>query len=188
VLNKLSITTGEPGLYELSEQINSFVKKSGIDDGFCVVFTTACDAAVLITSFHDPLGHQDIIEVFRRIFPSRVDYRFAKESAAAADSADEAAADATTHIAAAAAHTAAAHSKSAITGASLNIPVRNGSMLLGHSEGIFLADFIGDRQYDVNVTVVRARVKKSSLVVKIPSKRHRNKIQKDNDTLEQIGG
>lgn len=116
------ITTGDPGLYEITEQIRAAVQDSGITDGLCVVFSPDTDTAVLITSFWDVRGHEDIIDDYRTVFPAHVDYLWQGDP-----------------------HTAAAHAKSAVTGTSLDVIIQNGVPLLGDSQGVYLADFTGSK-------------------------------------------
>ena len=52
--------TKSNGVTELTGQIKEIVENSGVRDGICVVYTTHTTGAVTLTSFWDPLGHEDI--------------------------------------------------------------------------------------------------------------------------------
>jgi len=128
MLKVITLVTDQPGLYEISSEVAEMVAQSEIADGFCVVYTPDCDTAMLITSFWDPRGHVDIIDESRRMFPARTDYRFDEDFTVAA-----------------------AHTKAAITGVSLDLPIVGNKVLLGHSEGVFLADYVGGKQRNIIV-------------------------------------
>jgi secondary thiamine-phosphate synthase enzyme len=51
---------------------------------------------------------------------------------------------------------AAAHIKSILTGNSQLVPVRSGRLALGRWQGIFLVDFDGPRERQVQVTLLRS--------------------------------
>lgn len=122
MLVKKSVKTDKPGLYEITEEVKAAIAESGIKEGLCVVCSTDADAAVMVTSFWDPKGHEDIIDDYNRVMPARLDYGFEPCKVKAA-----------------------AHSKSAVTGTSLDVIISAGEAVLGHSQGIFIAEFIGGK-------------------------------------------
>ena len=120
MLVKKTVKTDAPGLYEITAEVKAAVAASGVKEGLCVVYVTDADAAVMITSFWDKKGHEDILDDYNRIFPARLDYRFEPCKVQAA-----------------------AHSKSAVTGMSLDVIISGGEPALGSSQGVFLAEFVG---------------------------------------------
>ncbi len=130
MLGKRTLKTTQNDLREITKEVQDIVTESGIKDGLVVVWCPHTTAGILATSFWDPKGHEDMMEDFDRIVPMRVNY---KHQDTPSD--------------------AAAHIKSAVVGPSLSAPVEDGKVLLGHSTGIFFAEFDGprDRQYFVKV-------------------------------------
>ena len=76
MLLKKSVKTENPGLYEITAEVKAAIAESGVQEGLCVVYVTDADAAVMVTSFWDPKGHEDIIDDYNRIFPARLDYEY----------------------------------------------------------------------------------------------------------------
>jgi secondary thiamine-phosphate synthase enzyme len=126
MLDRKYLETQKQGLYEITDEVKDSVAKSGIKDGLCIVHCPHSDAGVLITSFWDPLGHEDIIDDFDRIMPSKVNYQFEGDPMKAS-----------------------AHSKSAIAGVSLDLIISDGELKLGSSQGIFFAEYLegAEREY-----------------------------------------
>ena len=117
-------------LIEITDSVKEIVASSGIQSGIVVVSTPHADAGILCTSFYDPLGHEDIIDDFTRIWPSRDNFHY----------------DGTVTK-------GAAHAKAAVAGQSFDIILENGEMQLGGSQGIFFAEYCEPcvREYAVKV-------------------------------------
>jgi secondary thiamine-phosphate synthase enzyme len=132
MVEKISFETVKNGVTNLTSQIKDIVKKSACEDGLCVVFTPHTTGALVITSFWDSLGHEDIQDEIRRLIPTRVDFKHQHDTP----------------------EDAAGHVKSAFTGVSLTIMVEDGSLLLGHSQGIYFLEFDGPRRRECFIKVV----------------------------------
>jgi secondary thiamine-phosphate synthase enzyme len=132
MVEKISFETVKNGVANLTSQIQDIVKKSACKDGFCVVFTPHTTGALTITSFWDSLGHEDIQEEIRRLIPTRVDFKHQHDTP----------------------EDAAGHVKSVFIGVSLTLMVENGTLLLGHSQGIYFLEFDGPRRRECFVKVV----------------------------------
>ncbi len=117
-----TIKTEKAGLYDITESITGAIETSNIREGLCVVFTPDTEAGILITAKGDPRIYEDILEDYTRIFPARNNYEFD-------GSVDQ----------------AAAHSKSAIAGVSLDIIIHEGKAVLGERQHIVLADYVGNK-------------------------------------------
>lgn len=117
-------------LLEITESVREAVKESGIDQGVVVVSTPYVDAGILCTSFHDPKGHEDIMDDFGRIWPARDNFHYDGSVVKGA-----------------------AHGKSAVAGTAMDFIVEGGELLLGDSQGIFLAEYCEPklREYQVKV-------------------------------------
>ena len=128
---KIQFTTQKDGVTDLTAQVKEIVKASDQEDGLCVLFITHTTASIIITSFWDPLGHEDIQDELRRLIPTRVDFKHQHDTP----------------------EDAAGHVKSAIVGPSITLLVENGELLLGHSQGIYFLEFDGPRSRECYVKV-----------------------------------
>jgi len=128
---ELSIaTTSRNEMVDITKQVSSVLKASGIKRGSCTVYTPHATAAITINENYDPNICDDFLGCLSSLIPrgrwkhDRVDGN--------ADS----------------------HIKSALVGASETIPFNNGELLLGTWQSIMLADFDGPRQRKVIISIV----------------------------------
>lgn len=123
-------TTQRYQMVEITQAVKDAVAQSGVKEGLCVVYTTDIDAGVMVTSFYDPKGHEDIMDDLVRIFPARDNFQFSGPVGEGA-----------------------ARCQSAVNGTSRDFIVSGGEVQLGGSEGIYYAEFCGPktRQYKVKV-------------------------------------
>ncbi len=128
VIQNTAATTA-PALCDITGQVKEAVAQSGVREGVCVVCSKSPTAGVLVTSFWDPLGHEDILDDLERIFPPRTNYAW--------QGAPEA---------------AAAHSAAALCGRPLDFIIQEGELVLGHSQGIYLLDPMGGQDIPYAVT------------------------------------
>jgi secondary thiamine-phosphate synthase enzyme len=113
----LNIETQGQGLYEVTDQVVSWVKQQGIDQGLLSVFCTHTSASLTIQENADSDVQRDLMTFFANLVaddPSL--YRHTSEGA------DD----------------MPAHIKSALTDVSLSIPVGQGRPVLGTWQGIYL--------------------------------------------------
>lgn len=124
MLEKKTVATPQKGcLVEITEAVKEAVASSGLQEGIVTVCTPDVDAGILITSFYDTKGHEDIIDDFVRIFPARDNFHFQGSVTEGA-----------------------AHSKSSVAGQSVDFILSGGEMKLGGSQGIFLAEYAEPRE------------------------------------------
>lgn len=132
MVKKLFVETPKKGsLVEITEAVKEAVAESGKREGLVIVMTPDTDAGILITSFYDPKGHEDIMDDFTRMFPARDNFHFRGGNAEAA-----------------------AHSMSAVAGQSLDVILHEGELCLGGSQGIFLGEYTGAGMREYGVTVM----------------------------------
>ena len=132
MLKKNTIMTPQKGcLVEITEAVKEAVAASGLQEGVVTVCTPDVDAGILITSFYDTKGHEDIIDDFVRIFPARDNFHFQGSVTEGA-----------------------AHSKSSVAGQSLDFILSEGEMKLGGSQGIFLAEYAEPRERTYYIKVI----------------------------------
>lgn len=123
-------TTRKRELIDLTSSIRGIVRKSGIRAGLCHVFVAGSTAALVVNENDDPMLADDFLDAMDRTVP---------EGRWRHDRIDD---------------NGAAHLKSAWIGPSEILPVREGDLLLGRWQNIFLCEFDGPRgQRTLHVTV-----------------------------------
>ena len=128
----LSVKTRERiELVDVTSEINQLVKKSGIDQGLCMVYVPHTTAGVTINESADPSVSMDIKNHLNELIPR--DDRFAH----AEGNAD-------------------AHIKSTLVGCSATLLIHNGALVLGTWQGVFFCEFDGPRNRKVHVKVISA--------------------------------
>ena len=113
----LEIRTKGKGTYEITAQVESAVKKSGIMNGTATVFVQHTSASVILFENADRTARIDLEQFFERLVPENTPY-FTHTSEGGDDS--------TSHI------------KMVLTRSSEVIPVTDGHLQLGTWQGIFL--------------------------------------------------
>jgi len=104
------------GLHELTDSARQFVADSGIRDGLLVLFCRHTSASLLIQENAAPAASRDLEAYFERIAPEGGPYEHEDEGP------DD----------------MPAHLRTALTHTQLSIPVRDGKLMLGTWQGIFL--------------------------------------------------
>ena len=132
MLQKFKIETKERDVVALTSDIRAFVENSGIQEGTCIVYTPHTTAALTITSFWDPNGFLDLQDEICRLIPTRIDFKHQHDTP----------------------QDAAGHVKSSLIGVNMALPIHEGKLLLGHSQGIYFLEFDGPRHREYYVKVV----------------------------------
>jgi secondary thiamine-phosphate synthase enzyme len=128
------VKTDSNGAYDITPEVRKLVQESDVNCGIAVVSLPHTTAGVCIISFPDPNTLEDVMDELTRLVPTRTDFKHQHDTP----------------------QDAAGHIKSALVGSSLPILVDSGSPVLGHSQKIYLLEFDGPRQRNVNVGVVPA--------------------------------
>ena len=113
----ISIQTRGQGLFEITDRIAEVVKHSGLRDGIVTVFCLHTSCSLLLMENADPSARRDLERWLNRLVPEN-DPLFTHTL--------EGPDDMPSHI------------KMALTRSSESIPVRDGSLLLGTWQGLFL--------------------------------------------------
>jgi secondary thiamine-phosphate synthase enzyme len=114
---ELSIATTGRGTYDLSADVQSAVRQSGVTSGMCNVFVRHTSASLIVCENADPAVMSDLETFMSRQAPDG-DPMFTHT--------DEGPDDMPAHI------------RSVLTQSDLNLPVRDGRCALGTWQGIFL--------------------------------------------------
>jgi secondary thiamine-phosphate synthase enzyme len=126
----LSITTrAQTELLDITAEVSRAVAASGVKQGLCMLYVPHTTAGITINESADPSVRADILMVLNRIVPWKADYRHLEGNSPA-------------------------HVKATLVGASQQIAVENGSLVLGTWQGIFFCEFDGPRQRTVHVRVL----------------------------------
>lgn len=129
----VSVQTGQgDSLTNVTDQVRSIVKESGIRSGVCHVVVPHTTAAVTINSYVDPATPEDIVADVRRIVPTRTDFHHIVDTPS----------------------DAAAHIKASLIGNSQTVLIEDGDLVLGHSQGLLFFDFDGPRSRRLMVKIV----------------------------------
>jgi secondary thiamine-phosphate synthase enzyme len=127
----LSVKTQErTELVDITSEINQLVKKSGVDQGLCMLFVPHTTAAVTINESADPSVKSDMLKVLNQIIPWEADYRHLEGNSAA-------------------------HIKTTLVGSSELIAIENRKLVLGTWQGVFFCEFDGPRSRKLHVRIVK---------------------------------
>lgn len=124
MLKNIKLETKERDVVALTDDIKTFVAESGIQEGLCIITTPHTTAGLTITSFWDPNGFEDLQDEICRLIPTRIDFKHQHDTP----------------------QDAAGHVKSSLIGVNMSIPIHEGKLLLGHSQGIYFLEFDGPRK------------------------------------------
>jgi secondary thiamine-phosphate synthase enzyme len=116
----LHVSTQGRGMHDITDQVNLWVGKSGIEEGLLTLFVRHTSAGLLIQENADPAVQRDLERFFARLVP---------DGAPMFEHANEGADDMPAHV------------RAALTPVSLGIPVRNGAPELGVWQGVYLYEY-----------------------------------------------
>lgn len=114
---------------DITSQVQKLVEGSGVQDGFCVVYTPHTTAAILINENDDPALQKDLDNFLKRLAPQGEEYCHNDGNCDA-------------------------HLKSAVIGCSKTLLIENRRLILGRWQGIFFCEFDGPRRRDLRIKIV----------------------------------
>ena len=112
----LTIATRGAGLVEITDAVTGWLDEQSVADGLLTVFCRHTSASLLINENAAPAVRRDLERYFQRLAPESQGYEHDDEGP------DD----------------MPAHLKTALTNVSLGIPVRDGRMVLGTWQGLYL--------------------------------------------------
>ena len=115
--DQLEVRSRGKGLYEVTDDVQSKIDKSGVRNGTVTVFVQHTSCSIVIMENADPTARRDLEEFFDRLAPEDADY-FTHDS--------EGSDDMPSHI------------RMVLTHTSETVPIVDGKMQLGTWQGIFL--------------------------------------------------
>jgi secondary thiamine-phosphate synthase enzyme len=117
LVRALSVATRGPGLYEVTRELESLVRESGVAEGLCTVFVRHTSASLVIQENADPDVRRDLEAFLARLVPEGDPlYRHVTEGP------DD----------------MPAHVRAALTATSLSIPIARNRLALGTWQGVYL--------------------------------------------------
>ena len=114
-------TSKKQELIDITNKINSIIKKSKIKNGICNVFAAHATAAIIINENYDPDICLDLIDALNKLIPSGI-WRHDRIDG-----------------------NADAHINSAILGPSETIPIKNGSLDFGQWQALMFCELDGPK-------------------------------------------
>jgi secondary thiamine-phosphate synthase enzyme len=127
---QLNVPTNEKvDFVSITSQINRFVRGSNIEEGVLIINIPHTTAAITVNEDADPSVKRDIINHLNKVIPFKDSYSHGEGNSAA-------------------------HIKSSLIGCDQTIIIKDGKLLLGRWQGIFLCDFDGPRKRKVNLRVI----------------------------------
>jgi secondary thiamine-phosphate synthase enzyme len=107
-------------MIDITASVAEEVRKSGIKEGICHLFVPHTTAAITINENADPDVPRDILTALDRLIPLSDRYRHAEGNAAA-------------------------HIKASLFGTSQTVFIKDGNLVLGTWQSVFLCEFDGPR-------------------------------------------
>ena len=112
-------------LVEFTGAVADKVKESGVSEGVVVLFVQHTTAGLTVNENADPDVPRDMLHALRTLVPQHgMGFQHGEENSDA-------------------------HIKASLTGSSVTIPFKDGKLLLGRWQGIFLCEFDGGRERQV---------------------------------------
>ena len=115
--DQLEVRSHGKGLYEITDEVQSKIDKSGVRNGTVTVFVQHTSCSIVIMENADPTAQRDLEEFFDRLVPEDADY-FTHDA--------EGSDDMPSHI------------RMVLTRTSEIMPIMDGKMQLGTWQGVFL--------------------------------------------------
>ena len=115
--DQLEVRSRGKGLYEITDDVQSKIDKSGVENGTVTVFVQHTSCSIVIMENADPTAQRDLEKFFDRLVPENADY-FTHDA--------EGGDDMPSHI------------RMVLTRTSETVPIVDGKMQLGTWQGVFL--------------------------------------------------
>ena len=122
-------TQAHQGLYDITEEVDSILKDSGIKNGLLTVYARGATSAIMIQENWDDSVQNDVINLLNKLIPAGVWEHDRQDN------------------------NGDSHLKAGIIGPSETVPVKEGKMLLSTWQNIFFCEFDGPR--DIRNTPIK---------------------------------
>ena len=129
MLSSYMLKTDNEGCYDITPTVREAIKKSGADEGMCIVYCPHTTAGITINENADPDVVKDLLYGLYEAFPDRTEYRHSEGNSAA-------------------------HLKASCIGSSVTIIVENGLPILGTWQGVYFCEFDGPRERKYHIKIM----------------------------------
>jgi secondary thiamine-phosphate synthase enzyme len=116
-------------LIDITSKVEDFLKEAKVKDGICNIYCPHTTAGLIINENADISVKKDILMKLGKIVDDDIEYTHGEGNSAA-------------------------HIKSSLVGVTLNVPVKDGKLILGTWQGIYFAEFDGSRNRKVVVSIL----------------------------------
>src|ERR1043166_5452723 len=131
---RFEIATRGKGTYEITDEVQAKIGKSGVQNGTITVFVQHTSCSLIVMENADRTARKDLEEFFERLVPEDTDYFV--HTAEGGD-------DSTSHI------------RMVLTRTSETVPIVDGKMQLGTWQGIFLFEHRrASHRRKISVTII----------------------------------
>ena len=118
-------------LVEFTDQVQQKLTESGADEGVCFLYVQHTTAGITVNENADPDVPRDMLHLLRTLIPQHgMGFRHGEQNS---DS----------------------HIKASLVGSSVCVPFKDGKLMLGRWQGIFLCEFDGPRGREVVLQIIR---------------------------------
>jgi len=132
MLQDFRLATGKSrDFIDVTEHVAALVRRSAVRDGICMVFSPHTTAAVTINENADPDVVSDLLKAYADLIGDERRFEHAEGNSGA-------------------------HALTSLVGPSVSVPVRDGGLVLGRWQAIYLCEFDGPRERTVQVQVLGA--------------------------------
>jgi secondary thiamine-phosphate synthase enzyme len=125
-----TLRTGKEGFYDITPAIRETIRKSGVEEGLCLVYCPHTTAGLTVNENADPDVVRDLLLGLAEAFPDRPGFRHAEGNSAA-------------------------HLKASCLGSSVTLIVENGAPKLGVWQGVYFCEFDGPRERRFHLKILR---------------------------------
>lgn len=131
MLKEIEIRTKERvDFIDMTSKLREIIRQSNIEEGLMTVFVPHTTAGVTINEHADPAVISDIKKQFEKLVPVNNGYSHTEGNSDA-------------------------HIKASLIGSSVNVIIKNGDLLLGTWQGVFLCEFDGPRKRKVYINIIK---------------------------------
>lgn len=123
-------TSSRTEFIDITDQVQKEIQKVGVSDGICYLFVPHTTAGITINENADPSVKADILMELNKLIPRDDPYKHLEGNAPA-------------------------HVKASIIGSSETVFIKQGKLVLGTWQGIFLCEFDGPRTRKVLLKILR---------------------------------
>ena len=129
MLSSYTLNTGQEGCYDITPAVRDAIRKSGTDNGICIVYCPHTTAGITVNENADPDVVIDLLYGLEKAFPGSTEYRHSEGNSAA-------------------------HLKASCVGSSVTLIVEKASPILGTWQGVYFCEFDGPRKRQYHIKVI----------------------------------